>query len=272
MLNIAKAVIYREVAWFRRFLADYIVSWILPLLFAAGLVFLPASLSNIDTVVKRMSALYGVELSLVDAYTVSLVLTGIISVVAAVVNDVMQTLFAEFRFMDVSSMILESTDLKKYIAVNAILRPAIMTLMLTLYLAPMLVVIHGLEGLEMFLITEAALLASAISLGVFATLFAVPLTFYTRISRPWTVSNIVAPAILAGAGIYVPLELVPLALRLFASLTPVPYTSRALYAIALKGFPQELKSFAVVLVILTALYITISGLLSKYAEARVRRG
>lgn len=272
MLNIAKAIVYREISWFKRFLPDYVVSWILPLAFSLGVVFLPATLSSPTAVIKNMSILFGVEMDLKTAYSIALILTGIINVVAMTVNDVMQTLFAEFRFMEVGSMILEATSLVKYIALNAILRPLLMTPLATVYMAPLLLYLNGIDGFTEFLIVEAILVLTSVVLGLYATIFAIPLTFHTSVSRPWTIANILAPAILAGTGIYIPVELVPLALRLIALTTPVPETCKVLYVIASKGFSQVLLTFGAVLAFFTTLYIAFSGLLSKSAEVRVRRG
>jgi ABC-2 type transport system permease protein len=272
VLNVAKAIVYREFAWFKRFLSDYVVLWILPLLFSLGAVFLPASLSSPTAVVKNMGMLYGIEMDLKTAYSIALMFTGVINVVAVTISDVMQTLFAEFRFMEVGIMILEATRFAKYIIINAVLRPLIMTPLVTAYMAPLLLYLNGVEGLLEFLIVEAILMLTSVALGLYSTIFAVPLIFHTNVSRPWTITSVLTPAILAGAGTYIPIELVPQVLRLVALTTPVPETCKALYTVASKGFPQALSTFGAILTFSTVLYIAVSGLLSKRAEVKVRRG
>lgn len=270
--KILEALVYREIVWFKRFAADYIVSWILPLAFSLGVVFLPATISNINTVVSRMSSLYNYQMDLKTAYSLALAVTGIVNIVAVTVNDVIQTMFSEFRFMEVGWMILETTGLVRYSIANAIIRPAIMTPLTTLYLAPILIYLHGLGGLATFAVLEAAFEVTAIALGLYATVIAVPLTFYTRVSRPWTITNVLAPAILAGAGVYIPVNLVPAILRFFAYTTPVPRSCEIVYLIAIKGVPSEFVEFMAISSFAVALYVTLSGLLSKNADIRVRRG
>lgn len=272
VINILRALTYREIVWFKRFASDYIVSWILPLAFSLGVVFLPATISDINTVVGRMSSMFDYQMDLKTAYILALSVTGIVNIVAITVNDVIQTIFSEFRFMEVGWMILETTSITRYGIANAIVRPAIMTPLTTLYLAPILAYLDGLNGLTTFAILEVAFEVTAIALGFYATVIALVLTFYTRISRPWTIANVLAPAILAGAGVYIPVSLVPAVLRLFAYTTPVPESCEIVYLIALRGVPGELIWFMAIASFAMTLYVAVSGLLSKSVDIRVRRG
>jgi ABC-2 type transport system permease protein len=270
--SIASAIIYRELVWIRRFLADYIVSWLLSLIYPLGVVVVPSALSGSTTVVERFSALYGIEMSLGDVYTIVIILTGMINVVSVIMYDIIGTLFTEFKLMDVGPMILEASSIARYAILNAILRPLIMALFSTTYLAPLLLFISGYKGLLEFLIIELALILSAVALGLYASIFATLLIFFTSTSRPWTIVSVLTSAILAGTGIYIPTELVPLVLRLIAFTTPVPQTCRALFAIAFKGFSQVLVAFGSVLAFSIVLYLGVSGALLKYAEFKVRKG
>ncbi|MDK6029231.1 hypothetical protein QPL79_07625 [Ignisphaera sp. 4213-co] len=272
VLRVLNALTYREVAWFRRFFADYVISWIFPLALSVGVIFLPASISGVNTVLSRMSNLFNYQMDLKTAYSLALALTGIVNVVAIVINDVIQTMFAEFRFMEVGWMILETTGLVKYTIANAIIRPAIMTPLATLFLAPLLLYLNGFSGLVTFALLELVFIATSIALGFYSTIVAIPLTFHTKISRPWTIANTLAPAILAGTGVYIPVNLVPAILRFFAYSTPVPRSCEIVYLISLRGFPSEITLFLVFITFLTSLYLAVSGILSKNADARVRKG
>ena len=271
LLNIVLALIYRELVWFRRFLADYVVSWVFASFISLSIILIPMSISDVNIVVLRFSSVVGMELDLSTALLVSILLSSIVPVVAVCVNDVAHVIFAEFKFIDVGPLILGSTTLKYYLLANAFVRSSLMTLGITIYLLPVLIYALSFYGLLVFLIVELSLQISAIILGLYITLVASLITFYTNISRPWVVANILPPLILSGSGIYIPTYVVPLILRVFAYITPIPYVSRVLQTVAICLSLPEILTFLTVAVILLTSYLVVTTVFSSKLEFRVRR-
>lgn len=270
MWGVCKAILYREFAWFKRFLPDYIISWIFPFIFALSVIFLPASISGLNNVLERMSSLFGTSLNLNTALVLAISITGIINMVSIVVNDILQTFSAEFMYMEAGDIILEATDLKTYILVNAVTRPVLLTALSTLYLIPALTILKGFEGFILFLVVEAALIISAVLLGLYTSIFSIPVVFYFKVTRSWIVGNILAPLILAGSGVYIPLSIVPWILRYIAHTTIIPETSRLLYSMFL-NLSTEVSWFISVSVILFTLYCILTSSMSKIADVKVKK-
>jgi ABC-2 type transport system permease protein len=271
LLNIVLALTYRELVWFRRFLADYVVSWVFTAFISLSIILIPMSISDVGVVISRFSSLVGVELDLGTALLVSVLLSSIVPVVAVCVNDVAHTIFAEFKFIDVGPLILESTTLKYYLLANAFVRSSLMTLGITAYLLPVLTYVLSSYGILVFLIVELSLQISAMILGLYTTLVASLITFYTNVSRPWVIANLLPPLILSGSGIYIPTYVVPLILRVFAYVTPVPYVSKVLQVVATCLSLPEVLTFLTIATILLTSYLLITTVFSTRLEFRVRR-
>jgi len=253
-----KAVAYREAVWFRRFLADYAIAWIMPLLFALGMIFLPASVSGVSNVVSRLSSFVGHHLSLEQAIVFSVCLSSVVTVVAVVVGDMSQTIISEVKMLGALDMVLMSTSVTTYFAAVAVVRPVILTLASTLYLLPPLAMIDGVDGLAIYVQCLAALLVSGIALGIYTTAISLPIAFFTRVSRPWILANLLVPAILAGTGIYIPVSMVPAILRLIASSSPSIEMCRTLQIIAIySSLGRALHELGLIAALL-AIYVAIA--------------
>ncbi|MEM0378840.1 MAG: hypothetical protein QXP68_04340 [Thermosphaera sp.] len=266
------ALIFREVAWFRRFIGDYVTIWLLPTLYGVGVIFLPSIMGGLDFVLERMSHVFNRELTLTDALAFSLSLSGIITIVAVNVGDILQTLYAEFKLYGSSLMILESTSIPSYVIITSLVRPVIMTLMSTLYLVPTLILILRGNGILLYLYLLTPLLACSVILGLLSGILGSAIVFYTNVRRPWSVSNIVVPALLAGSGIYIPLKLVPFLLRFFALFTPVPYTVELIQSLLLQGLSHDFLGLLGVITGLFTIYYVLSIWVHKTAELKVRGG
>lgn len=266
-----KALLYRELIWFKRFLADYIVSWVLPSAISFMIIYLPITISDVSVVVDKFSNVVGVRLDITSVIIVSLVMSSVIPVVSVVINDVIQTLFSEFKFLEVSSTILEVTTIRGYLLANALVRPTLMTFFVTMYLIPTLTAVLGVHGLVVYVYIELALQLTSIVLGLYAALFAVLITFYTNISRPWSIANSIPPAILAGSGIYVQSYSIPFILKLFAQTTPVPQVVELIQVIALGMSVPNVVHFLAVVAALLSLYLTLTGFMGIKADIKVRK-
>ena len=270
--SVILAIAYREYIFFKRFFSEYVVSWVIPLLFALAIVFLPTTVASSTAVTRRFSTVLGGGYSFEDILIYSICMSAVMSIVMSIVNDLVQTLYHEYRTIGIMNVILESTSLITYVAASAIVRSLMMGLLSTLYLVAVLPLVAGVKGLITYLILLPALLISSVALGLYSMVLALPLTFYLRIDRPWTVTNILSPALLAGAGLYIPIKLVPLVLKAIAYTAPVPQMCEVVKVIALKGFPQELLPIMAVVTALATAYSAVITYLGKLSDVRARRG
>jgi len=266
------ALVYREVAWLKRFIGDYVTIWLLPSIYGLGIVFLPTLMSDIDFVLQRFSNLFNHPMGLTDALVLSLSLSAILTVVAVTVGDVVQTLYAEFKVYGSFTIILETVSVSTYVLATSFMRPLIMTVLSTLYLIPALSILLGPAGLYLYFQLLIALTLSSLVLGVLSGIIGILIVFYTNVKRPWSVSSTIVPIMLSGAGVYIPIHLVPLILKTISSITPVPYTVELIQLIVLKGFSLEVSTPLVIIAMLfTAYYLTAFGI-SKNVDVRVRKG
>ncbi len=266
-----KALLYRELIWFKRFLADYIVSWVLPSAISFMIIYLPVTISDVNVVIDKFSSIVGVRLDITSVIIVTLIMSSLIPVVSVVINDIIQTLFSEFKFLEVSSTILETTTIRRYLLANALVRPILMTFFVTMYLIPALTAVLGLHGLVVYIYIELALQLTSMVLGLYAALFAMLITFYTNISRPWSIANSIPPAILAGSGIYLQAYSIPPILRLFAQTTPVPQAVELIQVIALGMSAPNITHFLAVTAVLLSTYLTLTGFMGVKTDIKVRK-
>ncbi len=270
--SVILAIAYREYIFFKRFFSEYVVSWVIPLLFALAIVFLPTTIASSTAVTRRFSTVLGSGYSLQDILIYSICMSAVMSIVISIISDLVQTLYHEYRTLGIMNVILESTSLTTYVTASAIVRSLMMGLLSTLYLIAVLPLIAGLKGLITYLILLPALLVSSLALGLYSMVLALPLTFYLRIDRPWTVTNTLAPALLAGAGLYIPIKLVPLILKVIAYTAPVPQMCEVVKVIALKGFSQSLLPIMAVITALATAYSAVITYLGKLSDVHARRG
>jgi hypothetical protein len=120
--GIFTALVYREVAWLKRFIGDYVTIWLLPSIYGLGIVFLPTLMSDIDFVLQRFSNLFNHPIGLTDALVLSLSLSAILTVVAVTVGDVVQTLYAEFKVYGSFTIILETVSVSAYVLATFVSR------------------------------------------------------------------------------------------------------------------------------------------------------
>ncbi len=270
--SVILAIAYREYIFFKRFFSEYVVSWVIPLLFALAIVFLPTTIASRGAVVRRFATVLGSGYSFQDILIYSLCMSAVMSLVISIVSDLAQTLYHEYRTLGIMNVILESTSLTTYVVASAIVRSLMIGYLSTLYLIVVLPLVAGLKGLMTYLILLPALLISSLALGLYSMVLALPLTFHLRIDRPWTVTNTLAPALLAGAGLYIPIKLVPLILKVIAYSAPVPQMCEVVKVIALKGFPQELLPVMAVITALATVYSVVITYLGRVSDVRARRG
>ena len=265
------AVLYREVVWFRRWFLDYVAAWIMPLVLGSAVLFLPmATGASLQSVLTRVSRVLGVGLDLRSAVIYSLTLSSLISMVSAVVGDVSQTLINELRIAGTADLVLECLDLPSYLVGVALVRSTFLSIASTLYLLPTYLAVEGLSGLGIYAAVLVTIVLSGIALGFYTLALTITIVRLVDVSRPWTLSNLLVPLLLAGSGMYVPVTLVPLALRLFAYTSPLPELCKALRSIVLHR--AGLTALLSTTILLTLLYVVITGVSARSYWMKVVKG
>ncbi len=265
------AVLYREVVWFRRWFLDYVAAWIMPLVLGSAVLFLPmATGASLQSVLTRVSRVLGVGLDLRSAVIYSLTLSSLISMVSAVVGDVSQTLINELRIAGTADLVLECLDLPSYLVGVALVRSTFLSIASTLYLLPTYLAVEGLSGLGIYAAVLVTIVLSGIALGFYTLALTITIVRLVDVSRPWTLSNLLVPLLLAGSGMYVPVTLVPLALRLFAYTSPLPELCQALRSIVLHR--AGLTALLSTTILLTLLYVVITGVSARSYWMKVAAG
>lgn len=268
------ALVYREVIWFKRFIGEFAFTWVFPLFFALAVIGLPATVSGFNTVLSRFSEVLGLEVSPGEALLVVIVSSSVLNVVATVMGDVLQTLYFEFRTEETINTVLLATTITRYAVATATVRPVIMAVFTTLYMLVAFVAFEGLAGFSTYSLTLIPLLLSSICLGFLSASVATVSYYYLGIKRPWAITGLLTPAILAGSGVFMPLKLVPWYLRLIAQATPVPYTTEALrlIVIAVPSFIEHFKLYAPVIAAFYAAYYALAFSATKVSERKVKSG
>lgn len=268
------ALTYREVVWFRRFIGEFALTWIFPLLFALAVIGLPAAVSGFDVVLAKFGSLMGFHVTLREAMLAVIASSSVLNVVAVVVGDVMHTLYFEFRTEETVNTVIMATTIRRYATATAIVRSLTMTSMSTPYLLVAFTFLRGLEGLTLYALIMVPLLLSAVCLGLLSVSIALVSYYYAGVRRPWAITGLLTPAILAGSGVFVPLELVPRYLRFLAQATPVPYTAEAVRSVvfATAGLLEHLKPYMPVVVAFYTAYYVLTFSVTRVSERKVRSG
>lgn len=268
------ALAYREAVWFKRFIGEIALTWIFPLFFAIAVIGLPAAVSGVDVVLSKFGSLAGFHVTFREAMLAVIASSSVLNVVAVVVGDVMHTLYFELRTEETVNTVIVATTIRRYATATAIVRSLIMTSMSTPYLLVAFTAFQGLGGLALYALVMVPLLLSSACLGFLSVSIALLSYYYAGVRRPWAVTGLLIPAILAGSGVFVPLELVPRYLRLFAQVTPVPYTAEAVRSIvfAVAGLLEHLKLYIPVVTVFYAVYYILMFSVTRVSERRVKSG
>jgi len=270
--SVIVALVYREVTLFKRHFSEYLIIWFIPSLLSLAVVLLPMTMFKGEEVIRRVNYVLGAELDFNHVIMYSLAISSIISLTLVIIDDAVNTLYHEKNTTGVLQMILETTSLKTYLIALALVKPPLLTLLSTMYLAIALPLAGGFEGLTLYLTLLPSLLISSTALGMYALIISILVSFRIRISRPWTISNTLIPALLAGSGLYIPLKLVPLFLRIFAYTAPIPQECEIIRILAFKGLSVEILIPITLMVMLMAIYLSINTPMAHLTDLSVRRG
>lgn len=266
------ALVYRELVWFKRFIGEYLFMWLLPFFFVFAIIGLPASISGLDPTISRFSRVLGVEVSLLDVVIAMIALSSVVNVVAGVVADILQILYFEFRSEETVSTVLVTVGIRRYILATAFTRPLFITVLSTLYVLVSFTLLQGFSGVLLYVILLPILVVSAIVMGLFSTPVAVFMYYYGGVRRPWIVTNLLVPAVISGAGIFVPVELVPWYLRLVSQVTPIPQVAEAIRLVTVIRSFEVFRELAVVVTVFYAIYCTLVLFTARVSDIKIRQG
>jgi len=268
--SIAMAIVYRDVAFFKRWFSEYFVLWTIPMVFSLGVVLLPSTISSIDAVINRFNDIMGVSVDITSLILYAFTVSAIMSLTLVVVDETVNTLYQERHLVGVLQTVLESTNLRTYLLCQALVKPLILALTSTMYLAILLPLIAGTEGLITYAYVLPTFVVSGIALGLYALVIAIPITFYIQMKRPWIIANLLVPSLLAGSGLYIPMRLAPEILRLIAQTTVLPYECELLRIMLLQGLGPNVIRFLAIITALLAFYTSVDTWLTLTADKHSR--
>ncbi len=272
-ISIVLAIVYRELALFRRNFSEFLAIWLIPIVFSLSIIFLPMSVFSSEAVIHRIEYILETpkRLSLKDVLVYIFTLSAIISLVVAVINDIVQSIHQERHGLEVLQTVLESSSLKSYIIVSSIIKSILVGFLSTIYLAITLCIVMGFNGVLLYIVLALPLMVSAIALGLYSTIIAIPITFYIRVDRPWTIANTLVPALLVGSGLYIPLYLVPLIIKLLAYSSPIPELCELMRLLVFTYLSPKVYLFMVLISMLLLLYLLVTHMFMHITELRVKR-
>ncbi len=275
MSSLLRAVLYREVLMIKKNVGEYVVLQFLSLFFAMAIMGVAYSTSYVasrNLFLEKFSQIFGIS-SKVSFTTVLLsliVLSGLVSVVADVVGTVSQIVIYESNLAEVIYIITQCTSLSKYYAAYALVAGTVSILVSTVYVPICLACLSGLKGILTYLYVLPIYIICGISLAYYTLCLSIPMAYIMRTRRHWVMSQTLVPALIAGSGIFIPVNLVPIFLRIIAYTSPLPEICTVLQKILLKN--SIMVPMIILFTILMSIYVFISLTLAYKAESIVRRG
>lgn len=269
-MRLLQALLYREITILKKRFPEIITLWIFSILFGLFVIYGPSVLLNtsVEHVVDRLSMLFGKKLSLEDALTLMFTLSAVISMTTMTMSDFAQQIVDD-KFSGAIDHVLLSTTLVRYYISYAIALSIVTTPVATIYLVPLLYLVKGLGGVLIYAYLLPVFLLSCILLSLYASSIIVPLAYLTKIQRLWILPSIIVPMLLAGSGVFIPLTIVPLFLKLLAYTSPLPETCTILQDMLLRA-AGKLALPLTLLTMLMVLYVLLYSGTAKIVEARAR--
>ncbi|MGC9121616.1 MAG: hypothetical protein ACP5HP_01600 [Thermogladius sp.] len=257
--------------WFKRYFSDYLGLWLTEVGFAVGVLLTPAYIYGSQSVVSKAGELFGVKPAFTDLLVFSMVLSALLGVVAIISGDMVGTLYYEFKIAESTVLIFEATGLTHYIVVNAVVRSIVNTLLSSIYLLPVLGALKGASGLITYLVVVMILVPAGVTLGLLASIVGLSVIYFVDVRRPWSIAQLLPPVILASSGVYIPVRMIPLALRVVGYITPVPFVVEALQWITLLFNESRISQYLLFLTAIYTLYVTVSVLTINSVDRVVRK-
>ncbi len=271
-LNIVKALVYREFIFIRNNIGEYVVLSFISIFFAISIIGIAISVGGTSKFIHRFIQIFQVSnnISLSKIVAALISLSGLLSIVADIVGSVSQIVIYEINFTEVIYMIAQSVDLYLYYMAYALVSGIISSIVSTIYLIPTLLIVSNLSGLFTYLILLPIFIITGIALAYYTLIISLPVALILNVKRPWIISQVFVPAIIAGTGIFIPINFVPIFIRILAYTTPLPEICIILQNLLLKN--TIVKSMIIIFVILLTLYISTSVVVSLKSDKYIRRG
>ncbi|NPA23097.1 MAG: hypothetical protein GXO23_02200 [Crenarchaeota archaeon] len=272
IVSVFRAIIYRELRFLKRMMPEYMSLAFQSTLFALSIIGIAMSVSGVSGLVAKFSQIFNIsgKVSLTDIIAAALAFSGLLSLTADCVGSVSQVIIYEANVIDILHLIAQSTYLYLYYMTYALIYGLLSGIVSTLYVLVLLVVGLGAYGAYVYLMLLPAYIVTGIALSYYTLVVTLPLTYIVKMRRYWAISQVLVPVLIAGSGIFIPVSLVPLFLRVISYTSPLPEVCTILQEMFFKAIqsPIIFLMFTAVFVI----YIALSTYISYKTEKLVRRG
>ncbi len=272
VVNIFRAVIYRELKFLRRMMPEYMFLSFQSILFALSIIGIAMSVSGISGLVSKFSQIFNIsgKISLTDIIAAVIAFSGVLSLTADCVGSISQVIIYEANVVDILHLIAQSTYLYLYYMIYALIYGLLSGLVSTLYVLILLVMTLGVYGAYIYLMLIPVYIVTGIALSYYTLIVTLPLTYIVKMRRYWTISQVLVPVLIAGSGVFIPVSLVPLFLRVISYTSPLPEICTILQEMLLKAI--QTPTIFVIFVAIFVAYIALSAYVSYKTEKLVRRG
>ncbi len=270
-MSLALALLYREVAILKRRFPEVVTMWTFSILFSLSVIYGPSMFLNteVEYVLKRLSILFGKTLSFNEALLLMLTLSAAISLTSIVMSELSQQVIND-KLTGAIEHVLLGTSLTRYYLTYSIVSSIVIAPVSTAYLVPLMILIEGVNGLVTYMYLLPMFLISCIALMLYASIIMVPVSYLTKFQKLWIIPSLLVPMLLAGSGVFIPLAVVPIFLRILAYTSPLPETCEILQEVLL-NVPSKAALPIVLLAIMFTLYLVVSSGVVRLTESRSRK-
>ncbi|NPB00670.1 MAG: hypothetical protein GXO10_04785 [Crenarchaeota archaeon] len=272
IVSVIRAVIYREIRFLKNMIPEYISLSFLSTFFALSIIGIALSVSGYNGLISKFSQIFNIsgKISFTDIIAAVIAFSGILSLTTDCVGSVSQVIIYEANVVDVLHIIAQSTYLYFYYMAFGLIYGIISGIISTLYVLILLLMTLGVYGAYVYLILIPIYVITGISLSYYTIVITLPLTYIVKMRRYWTISQVLVPILIAGAGVFIPVNLVPLFMRVISYTSPLPEVCMVLQDIFLKVSHSPIMFIMLMLIFM--IYVGISTYISYKTEKIIRRG
>ncbi|NPA70621.1 MAG: hypothetical protein GXO26_07405 [Crenarchaeota archaeon] len=271
-INVLRAIIYREIRFLKRMIPEYISLSFLSTLFAMSIIGIALSVSGFNGLVSKFSQIFNIsgKITFTDIVAAVIAFSGILSLTTDCVGSVSQVIIYEANMIEVLHIIAQSTYLYLYYMAFGLVYGAVSGIVSTLYILILLLMTLGIYGAYIYLILIPIYVITGIALSYYTITITLPLTYIVKMRRYWTISQVLVPILIAGAGVFIPVNLVPLFMRVIAYTSPLPEVCMILQQMFLKI--SQSPTMLLMLMLIFMIYVGLATYISYKTERLVRRG
>ncbi len=271
-ISILRAVIYRELRFLKRMIPEYISLSFLSTLFAMSIIGIALSVSGFNGLISKFSQIFNIsgKISFTDIIAAIIAFSGLLSLTTDCVGSISQVIIYEANVVEVLHLIAQSTYLYLYYMAFGLVYGLFSGIVSTLYILILLLMTIGIYGAYVYLILLPIYVITGIALSYYTILITLPLTYIVKMRRYWTISQVLVPILIAGAGVFIPVNLVPLFIRVISYTSPLPEVCMILQQMFLKI--SQSPTMFMILVLIFMIYVGLATYISYKTEKLVRSG